>query len=113
MVAPSCVVSSICKIFYAQLPIQWVPGVLALGVKRPGHEADHSPPSSAEVKNVWSYTSAPTISLRGVVLSYKKGTETTLHIPSDISHPQKADDGFLDSRFIFMRTHVHICATAV
>jgi hypothetical protein len=24
-----------------------------------GHEADHSPPSSAEVKNVWSYTSLP------------------------------------------------------
>jgi hypothetical protein len=23
---------------------------LSLGVKRPGHEADHSPPSSAEVK---------------------------------------------------------------
>jgi hypothetical protein len=27
------------------------------GVKRPGREADHSPPSSAEVKNVWSYIS--------------------------------------------------------
>jgi len=32
-----------------QPPIQWVPGVLSLGVKRPGREADHSPPSSAEV----------------------------------------------------------------
>jgi hypothetical protein len=30
--------------------IQWVPGALSLGVKRPGREADHSPPSSAEVK---------------------------------------------------------------
>jgi hypothetical protein len=28
------------------------------GVKRPGREVDHSP-SSAEVKNVWSYTSTP------------------------------------------------------
>jgi len=27
-----------------------VPGALYLGVKRPGREADHSPPSSAEVK---------------------------------------------------------------
>jgi hypothetical protein len=27
------------------------------GVQRPGREADHSPPSSAEVKNAWSYTS--------------------------------------------------------
>jgi hypothetical protein len=31
-------------------PIQWVPGALSLGVKRPGREVDHSPPSSAEVK---------------------------------------------------------------
>jgi hypothetical protein len=31
-------------------PIQWVPGTLSLGLKRPGREADHSPPSSAEVK---------------------------------------------------------------
>jgi hypothetical protein len=30
-------------------PIQWVPGALSLGVKRPGREADHSPPSSVEV----------------------------------------------------------------
>jgi hypothetical protein len=30
-------------------PIQWVPGALSLGIKRPGREADHSPPSSAEV----------------------------------------------------------------
>jgi hypothetical protein len=27
-----------------------------LGVKRPGREADHSPPSSDEDKNAWSYT---------------------------------------------------------
>jgi hypothetical protein len=42
-----------------QPPIQWVPESLSLGVKRPGREADHSPPSSAEVKNAWSYTSTP------------------------------------------------------
>jgi hypothetical protein len=33
-----------------QSPIQWVSGSLSLGVKRPGREADHSPPSSTEVK---------------------------------------------------------------
>jgi hypothetical protein len=33
--------------------IQWVSGTLSLGVKRLEREADHSPPSSAEVKNVW------------------------------------------------------------
>jgi hypothetical protein len=35
-----------------QPPVQWVPGVLSPGVKaRPGRDADHSPPSSAEVEN--------------------------------------------------------------
>jgi hypothetical protein len=38
------------------------------GVKRPGREADHSPPISAEIKNAWSYTSTPPC-LHGVVLS--------------------------------------------
>jgi hypothetical protein len=33
-----------------QPPIQWVLGALFLGIKRPGREADHSLPSSAEVK---------------------------------------------------------------
>jgi hypothetical protein len=33
-----------------QPPIKWVPGILSLGVKRPGIEADHSPPSRAEFK---------------------------------------------------------------
>jgi hypothetical protein len=34
-----------------QPPVQWVPGVPSQGVKRQGREADHSHPSSAEVKN--------------------------------------------------------------
>jgi len=42
-----------------QLPIQWVPGALSSGVKRPGLEAHNSPPSSVDVKKVWSYTSIP------------------------------------------------------
>jgi hypothetical protein len=42
-----------------QPPMQWVPAALTPGVKRPGREADHSPPSSAEVKNAWRYTSIP------------------------------------------------------
>jgi hypothetical protein len=32
-------------------PIQRIPGDLSSRAKRPGREADHSPPSSAEVKN--------------------------------------------------------------
>jgi hypothetical protein len=38
-------------------PVQWVPGVLSPGVKRPGREPDHSHPASAEVKKMWIYTS--------------------------------------------------------
>jgi hypothetical protein len=34
-------------------PIQWVLGALSAGVKRPGREADYSPPSSSEVKKMW------------------------------------------------------------
>jgi hypothetical protein len=40
-----------------QPPIHWIPWFRSLGVKRPGREADHLPPSSAEFKNTWSYTS--------------------------------------------------------
>jgi hypothetical protein len=46
-------------------------------VKRPGREADHTPPSSAEVNddnnnnnnNAWSYTSTHPIRLHGVILN--------------------------------------------
>jgi hypothetical protein len=43
-----------------QPPIQWVPGVLSLGVKRPGRESDKSPPTSAEVKKMRIYKTTPT-----------------------------------------------------
>jgi hypothetical protein len=44
-----------------QLLNHWVLGAFSRArggaVNRPGREADYSPPSSAEVKNAWSYTS--------------------------------------------------------
>jgi hypothetical protein len=46
-------------VWYTQPPVQWASGALSPGVKRPGHEVDHSPPTSAEVKKVWIYTSTP------------------------------------------------------
>jgi hypothetical protein len=50
-----------------QPPIQWVPGALSLGVKRPGRKADHSPPTNAEVKEcVELYLHSP-LRLNGVV----------------------------------------------
>jgi hypothetical protein len=45
-------------------PLQWVSGVFSLGVKGLKNVSGHSPPSSAEIKNAWSYTS-----IHGVVLS--------------------------------------------
>jgi hypothetical protein len=42
-----------------QIHVQCVPGALSVGEKRQGSESDHSPPTSAEVKNTWSYTSSP------------------------------------------------------
>jgi hypothetical protein len=42
-----------------QPPTQWIPWALSLGVKWPVCEADHSPPSTAKVKNAWSYTFTP------------------------------------------------------
>jgi hypothetical protein len=42
---------------------------LTLGIKQPGREAEYSPPSSADVKNAWSYTSTPQICPYGVVLN--------------------------------------------
>jgi hypothetical protein len=54
------------------------PGVLSLGVKWPVPEADHSPPSSAKVKNSWSYTPTSPIRLNGVLLRLKKSTGAIL-----------------------------------
>jgi hypothetical protein len=62
-----------------QHPIQWVPRAPSLGVKRPGRQADHLPPSSAEVKEwVELYLHSP-IRFHGVVLRYKKTTGTTMY----------------------------------
>jgi hypothetical protein len=39
----------------------------------PGREADHSPPSSAEVKNAWSYTSTPQYVFMALYLFKQRG----------------------------------------
>jgi hypothetical protein len=41
------------------IDMQWAPGALYPKVGLLRSEVDHSPPSSAEVKNAWSYTSTP------------------------------------------------------
>jgi hypothetical protein len=42
-----------------QPPIQWVRKALSPGVKRPGRESDKSPPTTADAKKTWVYTSTP------------------------------------------------------
>jgi hypothetical protein len=43
----------------AETPFQWIKKILSSEVQQPGLEADHSPPSSAEIKTAWSYISTP------------------------------------------------------
>jgi hypothetical protein len=43
-----------------ECPIQWVPGGSSPGVKQPGPQAYHLPPTIAKVKKMWSYTSVGT-----------------------------------------------------
>jgi hypothetical protein len=52
-----------------------------MGVKRPGREADHSPPSSAEVKECVEVHLHSPISLHGVVLLSSTGK--TLPLPPE------------------------------
>jgi hypothetical protein len=53
-------------------------GALSLEVKRPVREADHSPPSSAEVNNAWSYTSTPQYAVMEWLSVKKKHREKKL-----------------------------------
>jgi len=58
-----------------QLPVQWITAALI-----PGYEYDHSPPSSAEVTDAWSYTSTPPIRLRGCYCILHTHTHTHTHL---------------------------------
>jgi hypothetical protein len=55
-------------------------------VKQPGHEANYSPPSSAEVKNMWSYISTLPYVFK-VWCLVKQRDNFTLHLPlADVTH---------------------------
>jgi len=57
------ITSSRSALGYTQPLIQLIPWI-----KRPEHEADHSPQSSDKVKNAWIYTSILPISHQGMIL---------------------------------------------
>jgi hypothetical protein len=47
-----------------------VPGAIPRAAKRQGLVPGHSSPSTAQVKNTWSYTSSPPTRFNDVVLNY-------------------------------------------
>jgi len=49
--------------------IRWIPGALSPGIKLMGCEADHSPQSSAKLKESVELHLHPAIRFRGVVLN--------------------------------------------
>jgi hypothetical protein len=70
-----------------QPPIQWVPGTLSLGVKRPGREAHHSPPSSAEVNNAWCYNPLPQYIMAWCLVKHRDNFTFTLPLHCNIIFP--------------------------
>ena len=50
-----------------QTAFQWLTRTLPEGVKRPGREGDHSPPTSVEIENKWSYKSTPPPSIMACI----------------------------------------------
>jgi hypothetical protein len=74
------------------------------GIKQPGREADHSPPSSAEVKKEWSYTStAPFVFMAYCLIStsdnltfYLPAAPKIFIFPSDESGGFREMDSFKD-----------------
>jgi hypothetical protein len=64
-----------------QPPIEWVTGALSPGIKRKGREADHSPPTTADVKkNEFIYPLPHTSSWRSAQL-VKHRDNFTLFVP--------------------------------
>jgi hypothetical protein len=72
-----------------QPPVQRVPGALSLGVNLPRRETDHSPPSSAEANNAWSYTSTPQYPFMAwCSVKKKKKHKDILPLPFHTGHPK-------------------------
>jgi hypothetical protein len=93
--------------------IQWVPGALSLGVKPPGREADHSPPSSAEVKEcVELYLDSPnTPSWRGVQLKKAQG-QLYLYFLYTHTHLQNTGSS-LQFHILYYTQHIPMCTITV
>jgi hypothetical protein len=73
-----------------QPPIQWMSGIISPGVKRPGPEADHSPPSRPEVKNGESIPPSLRIFFHGIMLNQLSAGTTLPYLTTLI---QEFEDG--------------------
>jgi hypothetical protein len=95
------------------LPIQWVTGALSSAVKRPVRETEHSPPSGAEVKNSWNYTTTPPIRFHDVVLikqwMWRCGTATTLLFTLPFYHSTPVELSFTKLRSSFNTFFKNYC----
>jgi hypothetical protein len=61
----SCNITSFRPMLWSEQPLlHWTPGAVPTRIKWPVREADHSPPSNAVNKNVWSLTTTPIMSSR-------------------------------------------------
>ena len=76
-----------------------------IGKKRPGCEANHSFPSSPEVKNERKYTSAPSVSLRGVKTQILPYTFLPLSLHLKAGLCVKTHESCLWSKYLFLEKH--------
>jgi hypothetical protein len=77
-----------------QPPIQWVPETFFLRIKRPVREADHSPPSSTEVKEcVELYFHSPNMPSWGGAQLKHRDNFTLIFIR--IYHQEQNQDGVM------------------
>jgi hypothetical protein len=60
-----------------EFPIKWVTAASSPEIKRQGREAEYSP-TSDEIKNMWIYSSTPSVRLHGLLLNYLS-TGTIFH----------------------------------
>jgi hypothetical protein len=65
------------------------------GVKRPGREGDHSPLTSAEVKNTWIYTSTPPLVFMAYSLINKEKGKVHLTLLPEVHKNPFRDSGVI------------------
>jgi hypothetical protein len=86
------------------------------GVKRPGREVDHSPPTTAEVKKMWIYTSTPPYAFMAQCLIKLSTGKTLPFLPFIAAHVFNKPSYklmmviFIDSHFTVAGNKTRPCA---